>query len=94
MNLSEKGLFLQTLPLIETGAEIEIRLVLQDVGDLHAKGKIRWKRNSKPKFDSSEAEDAPAPGLGIEFSKILKGGELLPHYIERRSLIPPPEKKI
>lgn len=92
-NLSSTGLFLQTLPILETGTEIDIRLSLQDVGDMLAKGRVAWKCNS---HDQAETSNRPSnvPGLGIEFSSIKQGEEHLPEYISKRSIIPQaPEKK-
>ncbi|MBN2342745.1 MAG: PilZ domain-containing protein [Deltaproteobacteria bacterium] len=91
-NLSPHGLFLQTLPIIETGTEIDIRLSLQDVGDLLAKGRVAWKSNShSPSHDNNRS--IGVPGLGIEFSQINQGKELLPEYISKRSVAPPPPEK-
>ncbi|MBN2716954.1 MAG: PilZ domain-containing protein [Deltaproteobacteria bacterium] len=95
-NLSPNGLFLQTLPILETGTEIDIRISIQDAGDLLARGRVAWKSNAHNNGNS----DGPghygnAPGLGIEFKQIKKGSELLPDYISRRPTASiPPEKKL
>jgi len=93
-NLSEEGLFLQTLPIIECGSVIEIRLNLQDLGDLHARGKVKWKSMSKPESTTGAQRPSSPPGMGIEFQEVLRGGDLLTRYFSNRSIIPPPAKKL
>ncbi|MBN2527521.1 MAG: PilZ domain-containing protein [Deltaproteobacteria bacterium] len=90
-NLSTDGLFLQTLPILDTGTVIDIRISLQDIGDLQARGKVAWKSNSHIESSDGITESA-VPGLGIQFQDIKEGKELLPEYISRRSVVPPPVK--
>ncbi|MBN2802862.1 MAG: PilZ domain-containing protein [Deltaproteobacteria bacterium] len=96
-NLSEKGFFLQTLPIIECGSKIDIRMNLQDVGEIFAEGKICWKSNGSS-FTGSEdikpvsketppRRDSNPPGMGIEFHKVTKGKEFLQKYFSGRTLI-------
>lgn len=87
-NLSSKGLFLQTLPILECGTEIDIRLSFQDIGDLLARGRVCWKSSSHAELSATE-RPSKVPGLGIEFCQIKQGRELLPQYISKRSVAPP-----
>jgi hypothetical protein len=102
-NLSEKGFFLQTLPIIECGAQIDIRMNLQDLGDLYAKGRICWKSDIggapaeaafEEKGNGEKRRDSNPPGMGIEFDHVTEGKELLLKYFETNSLIPEPDTSV
>jgi Tfp pilus assembly protein PilZ len=94
INLSQDGLFLQTLPILEADTEIDIRISLQDSRELLARGRVAWKSNSHP-LENNTASSANTPGLGIEFKDIKQGKEHLPEYISKRSVAPqPPEKRM
>ena len=92
-NLSEKGFFLQTLPIIECGSKIDIRINLQDIGEFNAKGKVCWKSNvggELPKETAGEKpvrRDSNPPGMGIEFDTVSEGKDLLEQYFKEHSLI-------
>jgi uncharacterized protein (TIGR02266 family) len=59
-DLSEGGVFVATHSLPAIGSEIDLRFSLPAGPELHARGIVRWLR------DSTEADSAP-PGIGVEF---------------------------
>ena len=85
-------MFLQTLPILEADTEIEIRVNLQDAGEVLARGRVAWKSNSTA-GDNDPVSSGSTPGLGIEFKDITQGKEHLPEYISKRSVAPPPPGK-
>ena len=87
-NLSNSGIFLRTLPLLEIGAGVEVKLSL-DSGVVVAHGVVRWL--NKPVTSGGAGGGATPPGLGIEFNDLKDGEEILDRYVKRVSLIPEPE---
>lgn len=87
-NLSNGGIFLRTLPLLEIGAGVEVKLSL-DSGVVVAHGVVRWL--NKPVTSGGTGGNSTPPGLGIEFDALKDGEEILHRYVKRVSLIPEPE---
>lgn len=85
-NLSQGGVFLRTLPIINIGSDVELKLSI-DHGVVIAKGEVRWR--SKPVSSGANPDQEP-PGLGIMLTSFDGGRDLLERHIERVSLIPEP----
>lgn len=90
-NISHDGLFLRTLPLVETGSLIDIKLNMDDC-EVTATGKVCW-ANAEP-TPGKESLDSP-PGLGIQFVEFKGGRDIIEEFIKKPSLIPqvPPESE-
>ena len=86
-NLSETGFFLRTLPLVGTENNIEIKMSLEK-GVVSAIGSVRWMAQAQqPEFKRTFSPQ----GIGIEFTSLLSGQDLLGRFISRSSLIPETE---
>ncbi len=62
-DISEGGLFVATHTLPPIGCEIGLRFSLPAGPELHARGIVRWLR------DSHDMDSAP-PGIGVQFSAL------------------------
>jgi len=86
-NLSSSGLFLRTLPVVDVGSWVDLKLSL-DNGVVIACGEVKW--INKPA--SAGGPGGPPPGLGIRFTELRTGGDILQRFVQRVSLIPEPEQ--
>jgi len=86
-NLSARGLFLRTLPIVHEGSDVDVRLSLEN-GVVVGKGAVRWRVQPS---GMGTAGTYMAPGLGIEIVRVTDGEDLLERFIARKSLIPIPE---
>jgi hypothetical protein len=86
-NLSARGLFLRTLPIVHEGSSVDVRLSLES-GVVTATGAIRWRVQAG---GCDQGGTYQAPGMGIELIDVTAGEELLESFIARKSLIPIPE---
>jgi hypothetical protein len=80
-NLSHSGMFLRTLPLVQEGSLVDIKLTIEH-GVVVAKGMVRWA--SRP--EEKEPEQAMAPGLGISFVEVNGGQDLLSRFVQRSAV--------
>jgi uncharacterized protein (TIGR02266 family) len=64
-DISEGGVFVATHTLPPIGCEIDLRFSLPSGPELHARGVVRWLR------DSHDADSAP-PGIGVQFSALAE----------------------
>jgi hypothetical protein len=80
-NLSHGGMFLRTLPLIQEGTVVDIKLTIEQ-GVVVARGKVRWA--SRP--EEEQSEPPTAPGLGISFVEVNGGQELLTRFVQRSAI--------
>lgn len=64
-DISEGGLFVATHSLPPIGSEIALRFSFPAGPELHARGIVRWLR------DSNDTDSAP-PGIGVEFSALAE----------------------
>lgn len=87
-NLSNGGVFLRTLPILDVGSGVEVKLSL-DSGVVMAHGVVRWLH--KPVASGGTSPSPSPPGLGIEFEDLKGGREILDRFVQRVSLIPEPE---
>jgi len=76
VNVSRGGVFLRTLPRIPQGSEVEIRIMLAK-GPVIARGRIAW--TSDP---TSSGGTGAVPGLGICFTEVIGGDELLACFLD------------
>ncbi len=83
INLSNGGMFLRTLPMVETGSAVELKLDI-DEGVVHARGRIAW-ANEPPPGETPSSQGSP--GLGIVFTEVLAGQDLLRRFLRARSVV-------
>jgi Tfp pilus assembly protein PilZ len=83
-NLSPKGIFLRTLPAVDQGALIDIKLNLEN-GMVQAKGRVCWKNHSTTQ--SGDANYSRPSGLGIEFIEFDDGKDILTSYFAKQPAI-------
>jgi len=83
-NLSHNGFFIRTLPLIDVGAVIDIKLNLAK-GIVTARGTVKWQNKSDA---ASPFAQRHPPGMGISLDELLGGHEILHRFFKRTSLIP------
>ena len=80
-NLSHSGMFLRTLPLVQEGTRVEIKLTMES-GVIVARGEVRWA--SKPSRKTPGEIDAP--GMGISFIEVIGGQDLLYRFVEHSAM--------
>ena len=77
-NLSEGGVYIKTKEPFPVGAEVEIRLLLETVGDILIKGVVV--HIQRPLNDTPEHPS----GIGIAFKEIKNGPQwALRHFIKK-----------
>ena len=87
-NLSARGIFLRTLPIVNEGSNVDVRLSIES-GVVIGKGAVRWR--TPPTGGGGAPGSLGAPGMGIEIVNVTTGEELLERFIARKSLVPIPE---
>ena len=85
-NLSARGFFLRTIPIVAEGSDVDVRLSLEN-GIVVGRGAIRWR--AQPSEVGPEGRGA-SPGMGIELTQVSAGEDLLETFVGRKSLIPEP----
>ena len=87
-NLSSAGFFLRTLPVMDAGAVIDIRLN-KEAGDVLARGEICW--TNIEYLGPRDSFSATPLGLGVRFLEITDGAALMQNFFARNSIVPIPE---
>ena len=77
-------MFVRTLPAVEQGALIDIRLNV-DSNQVLATGKVCWTNSG---LESDPRNLTMPPGIGIQFVEFKEGEDALNNYIRKPSIIP------